>query len=106
MLGTTTVPDAPPVSYTHLDVYKRQTPYYPDEQDKTEIEKKWKRIAITNFLYRMSGKKKISTAYIALENEEKSCHGTPSGQLSFHRSKVTEREYDPVLILSASQRLE
>jgi len=36
------------------------TPYYPDEQDKTEIEKKWKRIAITNFLYRMSGKKKIS----------------------------------------------
>ena len=23
------------------------------------------------------------TAYIALENEEKSCHGTPSGQLSF-----------------------
>jgi len=28
------------------------------------------------------------TAYIALENEEKSCHGTPSGQLSFHRSKV------------------
>lgn len=46
------------------------------------------------------------TAYIALENEEKSCHGTPSGQLSFHRSKVTEREYDTVLILSASQRLE
>ncbi|WP_288613668.1 hypothetical protein [uncultured Bacteroides sp.] len=46
------------------------------------------------------------TAYIALENEEKNCHGTPSGQLSFHRSKVTEREYDTVLILSASQRLE
>ena len=50
--------------------------------------------------------KKDFTAYIALENEEKSCHGTPSGQLSFHRSKVTEREYDTVLILSASQRLE